>query len=70
MAQAKGNVLVLNAESKKNLTLRKAALSYLPCGELLDGAKVMFFNPHSQATLGSRELNDSLQCLGQDPWSR
>ena len=52
MAQAKGNVMVLNAESKKNLTLRKAALSYLPCSELLDGAKVMFFNPNASATLG------------------
>lgn len=52
LAIEQGNLMVLNSEQKKSVTMRKAALSYLPNGELLDGAQVQFKNNLVDATLG------------------
>ena len=52
LAIEQGNLMVLNSEQKKSVTMRKAALSYLPNGELLDGAQVQFKNNLMDATLG------------------
>lgn len=43
-SQEGGNIMELDSEKKKALTTRRAAMSYLPGGEMLDGAKVMLQN--------------------------
>ena len=51
--QEQGDFMVLDSEKKKALTTRKAALSYLPCGELMDGAKIMLRSSHVNGFLGT-----------------
>lgn len=50
--QEKSNVMLLDIEKNKELTVRKAALSYLPNGELISGAKVMLFNNFVGGSIG------------------
>ncbi len=51
-SQEKSSLQLLDIEKYKELTVRKAALSYLPGGELLNGAKVMLFNNFVNGTIG------------------
>jgi hypothetical protein len=51
-SQEKSNDVTLDIEKNKELSVRKAALSYLPNGELLTGAKVMLFNNFVNGFIG------------------
>lgn len=54
--QDSGNLAQLDSEKKKALTLRKASLSYVPNGELLDGTRCMIYSPHKKQNLGNSIL--------------
>lgn len=54
--QENGDMMNLDSEKKKALTVRKAALSYLPCSELQSGARVMLRNTLVGGNLGKTAI--------------
>lgn len=52
MSREIGNIRVLDSEGKKNMTVRKAALSFLPKGQVEDGARVMLHSQLKPVSLG------------------
>ena len=53
MSREIGNIRVLDSEGKKNMTVRKAALSFLPKGQVEDGARVMLHSQLKPVSLGT-----------------